>query len=87
MSIAVPPARTSAHPRDQPGEHTTAAPLRDDARSAGDARAARRPLLAAGHYAASRYVRRSEPFDDLLQVASVGLLKSIDRFDPGTARR
>ncbi len=31
---------------------------------------------------ARRYVGR-EPFDDLLQVASVGLLKAIGRFDPG----
>ena len=31
---------------------------------------------------ARRYVGR-EPFDDLLQVASVGLLKAIERFDPG----
>ena len=29
-----------------------------------------------------RYGRSSEPFEDLLQVASLGLLKAIDRFDP-----
>jgi RNA polymerase sigma-B factor len=31
---------------------------------------------------ASRYSGVSEPFDDLLQVASLGLLNAIDRFDP-----
>jgi RNA polymerase sigma-B factor len=31
---------------------------------------------------ATRYGRTQEPFDDLLQVASLGLLKAIDRFDP-----
>jgi RNA polymerase sigma-B factor len=36
---------------------------------------------------ASRYQRSNEPLDDLLQVASIGLIKAIDRFDPtrGTA--
>jgi RNA polymerase sigma-B factor len=31
---------------------------------------------------ARRYARTSEPLDDLLQVASVGLLHAIERFDP-----
>ncbi len=31
---------------------------------------------------AARYMNPHEPFDDLLQVASIGLLGAIDRFDP-----
>jgi RNA polymerase sigma-B factor len=31
---------------------------------------------------ALRYTYTDEPFDDLVQVASVGLIKAIDRFDP-----
>ena len=33
-------------------------------------------------YLARRYSNRGEPLDDLIQVASVGLLKSVDRFEP-----
>jgi RNA polymerase sigma-B factor len=32
---------------------------------------------------AKRYTYTDEPFDDLLQVASLGLIKAIDRFEPG----
>jgi RNA polymerase sigma-B factor len=32
---------------------------------------------------ARRYDRSSEPYEDLLQVAALGLLKAMDRFDPG----
>jgi RNA polymerase sigma-B factor len=38
--------------------------------------------LPLARYAASQYRRGSEPFDDLMQVASLGLLKAIDRYDP-----
>jgi RNA polymerase sigma-B factor len=38
--------------------------------------------LPLARYAASQYVRGTEAFEDLLQVASVGLLKALDRYDP-----
>jgi RNA polymerase sigma-B factor len=31
---------------------------------------------------ARRYVRRGEPFEDLVQAGTVGLIKAVDRFDP-----
>jgi RNA polymerase sigma-B factor len=38
--------------------------------------------LPLARYSANQYASRAEPFDDLLQVACIGLLKAIDRFDP-----
>jgi RNA polymerase sigma-B factor len=39
--------------------------------------------LGLAEYLARRFCNRGEPLDDLVQVASVGLLKALDRFDPG----
>jgi RNA polymerase sigma-B factor len=46
-----------------------------------------RRFLPLARQIARRYRRGHDSFDDLLQVASIGLIKSIDRFDPeyGTA--
>jgi RNA polymerase sigma-B factor len=38
--------------------------------------------LPLARFAASRFARGPEPFDDLVQVASIGLLHAIDRYDP-----
>jgi RNA polymerase sigma-B factor len=53
--------------------------------AAGDRRV--RDQLAARYlplvrHLAHRYAHTAEPFDDLVQVGSIGLLKAIDRFDP-----
>jgi len=39
--------------------------------------------LPLARHLANRYAGRGEPMDDLLQTATVGLIKAVDKFDPG----
>ena len=39
-------------------------------------------FLPLAHKLARRYVRSGEPYEDLAQVASLGLVKAVERFDP-----
>jgi len=56
-----------------PHEHPGRAALRDRAIEA---------WLPLARHLAARYHGRGEPADDLLQTATVGLIKAVDRFDP-----
>ena len=81
----------SGEPKRRPGGGT-----REDRRlliryhEEGDA-AAREELverfLPLARQLARRYQRQNEPLDDLMQVASMGLVKAIDRFDPESRHR
>jgi RNA polymerase sigma-B factor len=78
-SLATPPRlRTAQRPEDLQPLFRRWQDDRD--RRAREALVRRFTPLARG--LARRYDRSSEPFDDLLQVAMLGLVKAIDRFDP-----
>ncbi len=53
--------------------HQREAPLRDELVAAH---------LGLAEYLARRFANRGEPLEDLVQVASLGLIKAVDRFDP-----
>jgi len=69
-------ALVRAHPETDAGKdaegHNEAERLRDDLVVA---------YLSLARYLAAKFANRGEPLDDLIQVATLGLLKAIDRFD------
>src|SRR3712207_7017950 len=56
-----------------PADHPSRAALRDRAIEA---------WLPLARHLAHRYSGRGEPTDDLIQTATVGLIKAVDKFDP-----
>jgi RNA polymerase sigma-B factor len=74
------------HPTTHNGERDLFIRLRA-APSPADREAAVKRYLPLAHGLAARYGYAAEPIEDLEQVAAIGLLKAIDRFDPdrGTA--
>ncbi|MFC0534124.1 RNA polymerase sigma factor SigF [Phytohabitans kaempferiae] len=54
----------------------------DDPRRAGFRDRVIEELLPLAHHLARRFRDRGEPLDDLVQTATVGLIKAVDRFDP-----
>jgi RNA polymerase sigma-B factor len=86
---SIPPA-TRGHPADRAARDRDDRRLFARYRETGDPDAREalvRRFLPLARKLAGRYRRGAEPLDDLRQVASVGLLKAIDRYDPahGTA--
>lgn len=83
------PTASSPDP-DRSPEYSTFAPLFTQlAASQSDRERSRlRDQLITGHldlaaHIARRFAGRGEPYEDLLQVARFGLVKAVDRFDPG----
>src|SRR5262249_57094131 len=83
--------RAGAGPRMRSGNDAHRRAARVDPRSAPYRRTGDRRLrdelvgdhAPLAHFLAARFANRGEPVDDLVQVALVGLLKAVERFDPG----
>jgi RNA polymerase sigma-B factor len=75
-----------AHPTDQQREDEALARRFVEYRETGD-RAIRDELIDRHRWVAERcarrFTQRGEPYDDLLQVAMLGVFKAVERFDPG----
>ena len=88
-AVALAPPRLSQTTHPEAGDHAAARELeralliryhRDGNLAARDELVER--CLPLARELARRYIYTDEPFDDLLQVASLALIKAIDRFDP-----
>ncbi|MGD0455721.1 MAG: SigB/SigF/SigG family RNA polymerase sigma factor [Solirubrobacteraceae bacterium] len=78
---AKPRARTSALPRTSDDPVELFARWQQHGDTAARAALVQR-FMPLARSLARRYDRSSEPYEDLMQVASLGLLKALDRFDP-----
>lgn len=93
-AVALAPPRLSQTTRSRGGDRAAARELEQELliryHDCGDL-AAREQLverfLPLARDLALRYTYTDEQFDDLLQVASLGLIKAIDRFEPGRGTR
>lgn len=82
---ALPAGVAGRQPTDRPLEHQPTKILFLRYQRHGDMSAREeltRRFLPLARRLAHRYARASEPLDDLVQVASLGLVKAIDRFEP-----
>jgi len=88
-TVPRPGPRRSAEPRKSTVDSSAAAALRDLAGTAAGTPAHQRARslaiqawLPLARHLAHRFNGRGEPLDDLVQIATIGLIKAVDRFNP-----